>query len=132
MLCSDSAKTRGISLNTDGTTKHQMKLKGVVANDVVLGVNELSDGTALSAVEDISRELEKLRKAAHMLGLPHPNSINWTLVVSSSSDSASTQKRINKLIEECRQNDEEKFGPATVETIGLIETFCSMHLGVNT
>lgn len=61
-----------------------------------------------------------------MLGLLNPNSMNWTLVVSS-SDSASTQKRI---IKECRQNDEEKFGSATVETIGLIETFCSMHLGV--
>ena len=33
MLCSDSAKTRGVSLNTDGTTKHQKKL-GVVANSV--------------------------------------------------------------------------------------------------
>ena len=57
-----------------------------------------------------------------MLGLPNPDSINWTLVISSSSDSASTQKRINKLIEECKQNDTEKFGPATTETIGLIKT----------
>ena len=47
------------------------------------------------------------------------------------SDSAATQKRINKLIEEQRKNDEEKFGPATVYTIDLVETFCSMHLGVN-
>ena len=131
MLCSDSSKARGISLNTDGTTKHQNKLGGVVANNVVLSVNELPDGTAVSAVEDISREFEKLRAAAQALGLPNPNSINWTLVVSSSSDSAATQKRVNKLIEECRQNDEEKFGSATVETIELIETFCSMHLGVN-
>lgn len=53
------------------------------------------------------------------------------MVVSSTSDSASTQKRVNKLIEECRQADEEKFGHATIETIDLIETFCSMHLGVN-
>lgn len=98
---------------------------------MVLSVNELDDGTAVSVVEDISRELEKLRKAAQMLGLPNPNSINWTLVVSSSSDSAATQKRVNKLIEDCRQSDEEKFGPATLETIGLVETFCSMHLGIN-
>ena len=131
MLCSDSTKTRGVYLNIDGTTKHQKKLGGVVANDMVLSVNELPDGTAMSAVEDISREFEKLRKVAETLGLPNPNSINWTLVVSSSSDSASTQKRVNKLIEERRQSDEKKFGPATVETIGLIETFCSMHLGVN-
>ena len=66
-----------------------------------------------------------------MLDLPNPKSINWTLVVSSTSDSASTQKRLNKLIEEQRKRDEEKFGPATIETIDLIETFCSMHLGVN-
>ena len=85
----------------------------------------------ISAVTDISKEFDKLRKAAHLLGLPNPDSINWTLVVSSTSDSASTQKRVNKLIEECRQGDEEKFGCATVETIDIIETFCSMHLGVN-
>ena len=102
-----------------------------MANDMVLSINELPDGTAISAVDDISREFEKLREAAKMLGLPNPDSINWTLVISSSSDSASTQKRINKLIEECKQNDTEKFGPATTETIGLIKTFCSMHLGVN-
>ena len=131
MLCTDSVRAKGVSLNTDGTTKSQKKLGGVVANNVVLSVNELPDGTALSAIEDISREFEKLRKAAKELGLPNPNSINWSLVVSSSSDSAATQKRVNKLIEECRYNDEEKYGPATVETIELIETFCSMHLGVN-
>ncbi len=118
-------------LNTDGTTKNQKKLGGVVASGMVLCVNELEDGSAVSAVEDISREFEKLRKAANLLGLPNPNSINWTLVVSSTSDSAATQKRINKLIEECRQNDEEKFGAATADTIDLVETFCSMHLGVN-
>jgi hypothetical protein len=40
---------------------------------------------------------------------------------------------LNKLIEENRKSDEERFGPATctVETLDLIETFCSMHLGVN-
>ena len=49
------------------------------------------------------------------------------------SDSASTQKRLNKLIEENRKSDEQRFGLATctVETLDLIETFCSMHLGVN-
>ena len=66
-----------------------------------------------------------------MLGLPHPYSINWTLVVSSTSDSAATQKCINKRIEDFRQIDEERYGPATTETIDVIETFCSMHLGVN-
>ena len=46
-----------------------------MANDIVLGVNELPDGKAISAVEDISREFEKLRKVAQMLGLPNPYSI---------------------------------------------------------
>ena len=66
---------------------------------VVLGVNELPDGKADSAIEDISRECEKLRKTTKILSLPNPDSINWTLVVSSTSDSASIQKRLNKLIE---------------------------------
>ena len=117
-----------LHLNMDGTTKNQKKLGGVVANGLVLGVNELQDGSAASAIDAISREFEKLRHAATVLGLPNPNSINWTLVVSSTSDFAATQKRINKLIEE---GDEERFGPATTETIDVIETFCSMHLGVN-
>ena len=97
----------------------------------VLGVNELQDGSAASAIDDISREFEKLRSAASMLGLPNPNSINWTLVVSSQSDSAACQKLMNRLIEDCRQSDEERFGPATIERIDVIETFCSMHLGIN-
>ena len=95
-----------------------------------MGVNELPDGRADSAVEDISRECEKLRKTTKILCLPCADSINWTLVVSSTSDSASIQKRLNKLIEEKRQIDEKKFGPATAKTIDLIETFCLMNLGL--
>ena len=49
----------------------------------------------------------------------------------STSDSASTQKRLNRLIEQCREADEEEFGPASTEGINLVENFCSMHLGVN-
>ena len=133
VICSDASKGKGIHLNTDGTTKQQKKLGGVVANNMVVSVNELPDGKAISAVEDISREFEKLRRVAEMLGIPNANSINWTLVMSSTSDSASTQKLLNKLIEEKRQSDEEIFGQATctVEMLDLIETFCSMHLGVN-
>ena len=49
--------------------KHQKKLGGIVVNVLVLGVNELQDGSALSAVDDISKELEKLREAATLLVL---------------------------------------------------------------
>ena len=51
--------------------------------------------------------------------------------MSSTSDSASTQKRFNKLIDECRVADENLFGPASSKTVELIKNFCSMHLGIN-
>lgn len=40
---------------------------------------------------------------------------------------------MNHLIEEQREKDQEKFGLAacTTEMLHLVETFCSMHLGVN-
>ena len=128
-ICDTAMKGEGLYLNTDGTTKHQKKLGGIVANSMVLGVNELPDGTAASIIEDISKEFEKLRKVARVIGLENADSINWTLVKSSSSDSAATQKCFNKLIKERRENDQEKFGEAvcTGEMMDLIESFCSMH-----
>ena len=129
LLCEAAASASGFHLNTDGTTKNQKKIGSVVVNDIVVSVNELCDGTAATAIDDISRELEKLRTTARSLGIPNANSINWTLLVSSTSDSASTQKRLNKLIQECREADAEKFGHATSDTMELIENFCSMHLG---
>ena len=36
IICTDANKGKGIYLNTDGTTKQQKKLGGVVANDMVL------------------------------------------------------------------------------------------------
>lgn len=68
---------------------------------------------------------------AHALKLPNADKINWTLIVSSSSDSASTQKRFNKLLQEEREKDEERFGAMCPEAIELVENFCSMHLGIN-
>ena len=131
VLCEHATGNKGFRLNTDGTTKAQKTLGGLAINDMVVSVNELPDGTAKSAITDVSRELEKLRETAHALDMPNPDSINWTLLVSSTSDSASTQKRLNKLIEECREADEKVFGPATLQTVDLIENFCAMHLGVN-
>ena len=70
---------------------------------------------------------------AHALKLPNADKINWTLNKSSSSDSASTQKRFNKLVEEKREEDNERFGPAgeCPDVTELVENFCCMHLGVN-
>ena len=121
ILCEHASGNQGFKMNTDGTTKFQKKLGGVAINSMVISVNELPDGTAESAINDVSQELEKLRRIAHAIGMPNPDSINWTLIVASSSDSASSQKRFNKLIEECREQDEAKFGPATIETVDLVQ-----------
>ena len=98
---------------------------------MTISVNELSDGSADQVVADISKEFATLRNIAHALNLPNADRINWTMITSSTSDSASTQKRLNTLIHKCRESDEKEFGKATIDTIDLIESFCSMHLGVN-
>ena len=106
-------------------------MNGIAINGMTVSVKEVPDGTATSIVADISRELEQLRSTAIALKLPNADSINWMMVASSTSDSASTQKKLNKLIEECRAKDEERYETATSRTTKIIENFCSMHLGVN-
>ena len=99
---------------------------------IVVSVNEIPDGTGDSIIEDISGELQKLREIPHVLKIPNSNSINWTLVKSSLSDSAAMQKRFNKLIEQHMEAEREKFGSETFDAIGeIIENFCAMHLGCN-
>ena len=120
-----------LHINTDGTTKNQKKLGAVALNGVVVSVNELADGTAASTIEDVSKELKKLREIALTLGLPNASSINWTLVASSTADSAATQKKFNKLVEEKHNEDELNFGPAKSEGFDLVTNFCTMHLGIN-
>ena len=84
-------------------------------------------------IADISHELHKLRDIGHALKLPNADKINWTLIKSSSLDSASTQKRFNKLVEEKRGEDNEHFGPEgeCPDVTKLVENFCYMHLGIN-
>ena len=120
------------NLNCDGTTLSQKKLHGAAINGIVLSVNEVMDGSADSMIADTSHELQKLRDIANKLELPNASKINWTLVVSSSSDSASTQKRFNKLVEEKRE-DRKRFGPSgeSPDFAALVEKFCCMHLGLN-
>ena len=131
VLCEHAAKKVGFKLNTDGTTKNLKKIGAVGINDVVIAVNELPSGTADAAIADISHELEKLRSVAHELKIPNASSINWTLFVTTTSDSAASQKKLNHLIEDLRLSDEEVYGSADSATIDLIESFCSMHLAVN-
>lgn len=128
-LCDNSIKS--LHLNTDGTTKCQKKLGALAINGITISVNELTDGSASTAIADVSKELEKLRNTAHILGLPNPDSINWTIIATSTSDSAATQKHFNVLVEKCRMEDEAKFGTPQMEAFELLENFCSMHLGIN-
>jgi len=83
------------------------------------------------SLKDISKELQSLRGTAKALNLPNANQINWTLVASSTSDSASSQKKLNKLIQQQREEDTKIFGSATHEIVDITENFCSMHLGIN-
>ena len=107
------------------------KIDGVALNGIVVSVNEIPDGSADNIVEDISQELAKLREIAHALNIPNAEKINWTLICSSTSDSVATQKRLNWLIQECKEEDENKFGHVCTEAIDVVENFCAMHLGVN-
>ena len=128
LLQSDS-----LHLNSDETTLFQKKLQGAAINGTVLSVNEIPDGSADSMIADISYELQKFRDICHALHLPNADKVNWTLITSSSSDSASTQKRFNKLVEEKREEDNKRFCPAgeCPDLTDLVQNFCCMHLGVN-
>jgi len=120
-------------MNTDGTTLNQQKVNAIAVNGICLSVDEVPDGTAESVLEHIDRELDHLREIAHRLKVPEADSINWTRITSSTTDGASTQKRVNKLTEEYRERDRQKFGDTSSGTaaIHLVQNFCGMHLGVN-
>ena len=63
VLSRSAAEAKGFQLNTDRTTKQQKKLvQWESMMYIVISVNELPDGTAVSAIEDVSKELEKLVK----------------------------------------------------------------------
>ena len=111
---------------------HQRKLGGLAINGMVISVNELPDGTADAVIEDVSKELTKLREMACSLRLPNADAINWSLVSSSTSDSAATQKRFNRLMKEQKEADVERFGETCADdAIEILENFCAMHLGTN-
>lgn len=93
-LSEQISKGKELYLNSDGTTKNQRKINGIAINGKVFSLNEVPDGSAESIVDDIDHKFEKLRRIAHKLGLNNANCINWTSVKSSTSDSASSQKKI--------------------------------------
>ena len=118
-------------LNSDGTTLAQRKIGAATINGMVVSVNELANGSAEHIAKDITKEFENLREIAQALGLDNANSINWSLVASSTSDSASTQKKFNEIAKQKKQEDMDRFGTNTKNGEELIANFCVMHLGVN-
>ena len=124
------AASHMMHLNSDGTTLGQQKLGAVTINGLVISVNELANGSAEQIAKDISAELEHLRTTARDLGLPNADSINWSLIVSATSDSAATQKKFNEIVKQRKKEDHDRFG-TTEFTEELISNFCAMHLGVN-
>lgn len=83
-------------------------------------------------IADISQELQKLREIAHGLGLPNADKINWTLIQSSTSDSASPQKKLNKILEDEREEDLDlRIWACLLRRYRPSSKFCCMHLGVN-
>ena len=96
-------------LNSDGTTLDQTKKAAFLINGLVLGVCDVSDGSAQTTLDALKAELDKLKVGKTV-----------QRIVSSTSDGASTQTKFNKLLQK-------EIG----EDIDLIENKCSMHLGVN-
>ena len=107
------------------------KLVGSSVSGTVLGVQEVSDGTSETMIKELDRQLTRLRHLAQELEIPNAKSINWTLIVSSTSDGAATQTKFNKLLEELRARDEQQFGSANSSFKEAIVNKCGMHLGVN-
>ena len=118
-------------LNSDGTTLNMKKLIGFFISGTVLGVQEVSDGTSETMIKELDKQLTELRNIAKELEIPNANSINWTLIVSSTSDGASTQTKLNRLLQELRARDHEQFGPENASLKVIVSNKCGMHLGVN-
>ncbi len=96
-----------------------------------MGVQEVPDDCAETMIIELDKQLAKLRNTANELNIPNANAINWTLIVSSKSDGASTQTKFTKLLQEYRKNDEEKFGETSAEVEEIVANKCGMHSGVN-
>ena len=115
-------------LNSDGTTLNMKKLIGCSISGTVMDVQEVSDGTSETMIKELDKQLTQLRNIAKELEIPNANSINWTLIVSSTSDGASTQ---NRLLQELLARDQEQFGPENASLKVIVTNKCGMHPGVN-
>lgn len=105
-----------IHLRTDGTTLNQKKIQGVMANETVLGITNIADGSARSTFSELRDVLSNLKRIATELNLENKEKIGWKMVESIMSDKAATQTALNKLIaaEVEKERKEQADGPGGV------------------
>ena len=120
-------------LNSDRTTLNQKKVQRLLMNGIVLGVNDVVDGSAKAAVDELGRALQHIREIGLQLDLPGAEKIGWALIETSMSDQASTQKVFNRLVQEKAESERKEriTGSSNDEQKQLLQLFCGMHLGVN-
>ena len=107
-------------LNSDGTTLMQQKKLAFLINGLVFGIHDVPDGSSQVALDCLKAELAKTSTVAAAISQDdkHLQEFNIDRIVSSTSDSASTQTKFNKLLEEETGNR-------------IVQNKCGMHLGVN-
>ena len=111
-------------MSSDGTTLHQIKKAASIMNGVALGIHDVPNGSAQSALDDLEEEIDQLVIIAEKFGCS-PDDITLAKVVSSTSDGAATQSRLNKLLEE-KIN-----AGGSNELRKIIQKRCAMHLEDN-
>ena len=114
-------------LFSDGTTLNQRKVEAVIINDLVLGVEGVASGSAKASLDELELTLNKIKTIGREIGIPNTDKIGFRRIKSTMSDSASTQKALNKMIvEKARSEFSEDGGDPEI-----VHGYFGMHLGVN-
>lgn len=111
-------ESTSLDLGSDGTTKNLQKIGASLANGMVLGVHDLPDGSAIATLEAIQTEMEAVKQIGEELGYC-TTGLTLAKVQSSTSDGAATQSKLNRLLQEEKDEGE------------LVDNKCAMHLGAN-
>ena len=105
-------------LNSDGTTLMQQKKVAFLINGIVFGVHDVPDGASQTTLDALKAELTKTGSVAAKAFPSNNQDFKVSHIVSSTSDSASTQTKLSHLLEKEAGHK-------------IVENKCAMHLGVN-
>ena len=86
-------------LNSDGTTLMQQKKVAFLINGIVFGVHDVPDGASQTTLEALKAELAKTSSVAAKAFTRSNEDFKIDHIVSSTSDSASTQTKLTHLLE---------------------------------